>query len=125
MRDRTWIAIGLGAFLVVGAYPVWHAAVAPSPGGPPSLERAREGPCVEDTLYMLAHHQDLLNVWRTAVVRDGQREYVSASRRRYDMNLTTTCLRCHANSQTFCERCHQYAGVEVTCWSCHVTPEGS
>ena len=125
MRDRTRIVIGLGAFFVVAALPLWNALGSSEDPARPALERAVEGPtCVEDTLYMTAHHQDLLNAWRTAVVRDGERYYTSSSGQRYEMSLTGTCMRCHANSQTFCERCHSYTDVQLTCWNCHVAPEG-
>jgi hypothetical protein len=125
MGDRPRIAAGLAVFLVLAAYPVWSAMAAPGDGARPTLERAKDpSGCVEDTLYMAAHHQDLLNSWRTEVVRDGGRFYVSTSGRQWEMSLTGTCLKCHTNSKTFCERCHAYAQVELTCWGCHVTPEG-
>jgi [DsrC]-trisulfide reductase subunit J len=126
MRDRTGIAIGLGAFLALAALPLWNALAGKAEPARPTLERAVEGPeCVEDTLYMSGHHQDLLNAWRTAVVRDGERYYTASSGKRYEMSLTGTCLKCHANSDAFCERCHRYADVTLTCWRCHVAPEGS
>jgi hypothetical protein len=125
MRDRTGIVIGLGAFLALAALPVWNALGSSADKTPPTLQRAVEGPnCVEDTLYMASHHEELLNAWRTAVVRDGERYYTSSSGERYEMSLTGTCMRCHASSDAFCERCHQYANVSVTCWQCHVAPEG-
>jgi hypothetical protein len=126
MRDRTGIVIGLGAFLAVAALPVWNALGGGAEKARPQLERAVEGPnCVEDTLYMASHHAELLNAWRTAVVRDGERYYTSSSGERFEMSLTGTCMRCHVNSDAFCERCHGYANVSLTCWRCHVAPEGS
>ncbi len=126
MRDRTGIVLGLGAVLAVAAFPLWNALGSKAERARPNLERAVEGPeCVEDTLYMTAHHQDLLNEWRTAVVRTGERYYTSSSGKRYEMSLTGTCMKCHVNSGAFCERCHEYADVTLTCWRCHVAPEGS
>jgi hypothetical protein len=124
MRDKTRITIGLGLFLLVGALPLWNALSDRGEATRPILERpANETNCVEDTLYMAGHHQDLLNEWRTAVVRSGERYYTSRSGVRYEMSLTGTCMKCHTNSQTFCERCHRYADVQITCWNCHVAPE--
>jgi len=126
MRDRTGILLGLAAFLALAAFPVWHALGSDAERVRPELERAVEGPaCVEDTLYMTANHQALLNTWRNAVVRDGERTYVSTTGTEHEMSLTGTCMRCHTSSEGFCNRCHDYAGVTVRCWDCHVAPEGS
>jgi hypothetical protein len=125
MRDRARIVIGLGAFLALAALPLWNALAGGANPARPTLERAKDQTgCVEDTLYMAAHHQDLLNAWRTAVVRNGERYYTAASGKPYEMSLTGTCMQCHTNADTFCERCHRYANVSLTCWHCHVAPEG-
>jgi hypothetical protein len=125
MRERTGIVLGLGAFLALAAFPVWHALGSDVERARPELERAREGPaCVEDTVYMTANHQALLNRWRNAVVRDGEHLYVSATGAQHEMSLTGTCMRCHGAAEGFCDRCHDYAGVTVRCWDCHVSPEG-
>ncbi len=126
MTDRPRIFLGLGVFLVVAAYPVWSGIASSAEPARPELERATDSiGCVEDTLWMRAHHEDLLNEWRTSVVRNGEHTYVATSGRSWDMSLTGTCLSCHQNSQTFCERCHAYADVTLTCWSCHVALEGA
>jgi hypothetical protein len=123
MNDRPRIVLGLVAFLALAAYPVWNALASPAAPMGPELERAVDSiGCIEDTVWMKAHHADLLNEWRTAVVRDGERTYVSTSGRKWDMNLTGTCMQCHTNRQTFCARCHTYASVTPTCWNCHVSP---
>jgi hypothetical protein len=127
MRDRGRIAAGLGVFLAVAAFPLWHALGSERAArARPALERAAgTAPCVEDTTWMKAHHADLLNAWRTAVVRDGVHYYTASSGRSYEMNLTGTCLKCHTNSAAFCDRCHTWSGVPtLRCWSCHVQPEG-
>jgi hypothetical protein len=124
MGDRTKITMGLGVFLVLAAYPVWQALGSGADPRPPELERAVEQPrCVEDTAAMAALHPALLNQWRNAVVRTGERYYVASDGERHEMSLTGTCMRCHTDSQAFCERCHAYAGVTPTCWHCHVAPE--
>lgn len=122
MNDRPRIVLALVAFLALAAYPVWKSLARPAPIVP-DLERATDSiGCVEDTVWMKAHHEELLNEWRTAVVRDGERTYVSTSGRKWDMNLTGTCMKCHTSRRAFCERCHTYASVQLTCWNCHVAP---
>ncbi|NIM52680.1 MAG: hypothetical protein GTO22_26115 [Gemmatimonadales bacterium] len=126
MRDRSKILTGLAVFLVVTAFPVWHTLVATGDAARPDLELPEDATqCVEDTEYMTANHMDLLNQWRNAVVRDGERDYTSSSGETYVMSLTGTCMDCHSNRDAFCTRCHNYANVEPRCWNCHVEPEGN
>lgn len=125
MRDRGRIVLGLVLFLGLAAYPVWSAMASPSTPDRPELAASSDSSgCVEDTAYMKANHPKILNGWRTAVVRDGQRTWTSSTGTEWEMSLTGTCLRCHDDSGKFCTRCHDWAGVQPTCWSCHVAPEG-
>ena len=71
---------------------------------------------------MRANHPALLDRWRNEVVREGRREYRSSTGGTHVMSLTGTCLRCHGGRAAFCNRCHDYAGVNETCWECHVGP---
>jgi hypothetical protein len=80
---------------------------------------------VERTEYMRTHHRELLNRWRDSAVREGQRTYVAESGREYTVGLTGTCLKCHADKEKFCDRCHNYAKVSPNCWQCHVVPKGN
>jgi hypothetical protein len=126
MSDRTRISIGLGIFLLLGAYPAWSGLRSTSAAGRPELESARDSSgCVEDTLFMRANHAILLNRWREDVVRGGESTWRAASGATFEMSLTGTCLGCHADCDAFCERCHGWASVRLTCWNCHVQPEGS
>ncbi len=71
-----------------------------------------ESACVEDREYMRAHHMELLDEWRTAVVREGSSTYVSkASGKSYPMSLTKTCMGCHTSREAFCDKCHEYESV--------------
>lgn len=128
MSSRTRIGLGLLVFLLLGAYPVWNGLASDAQPERPALAKAVDSVgttmCIEDTTWMKAHHQALLNDWRTLVVRDGQRTWTSSTGRTWDISLESTCLTCHSNSETFCTRCHDYANVQPTCWDCHVTPEG-
>jgi hypothetical protein len=84
--------------------------------GLPEAERV----CVEPREYMKANHMRLLNEWRDQVVRQGKRDYVGFTKKKYTMSLQNTCLECHSNYDEFCNRCHQYSGITPYCWSCHV-----
>ncbi len=72
---------------------------------------------------MRASHMTLLVEWRDRVVRDGVRTYVDGDGREVAMSLSETCVgACHTDKAKFCDRCHDYARVTVTCWNCHVAP---
>ena len=66
---------------------------------------------------------DLLNTWRDEVVRDGIRFEDGIDGNRYEKSLSNTCLGCHLSKEKFCDRCHNYVGVEPYCWECHIIPE--
>ena len=126
MSDRLKIGAGLAVGIVLLAFPVLHAVGASEGAAPPDLEMPEEATqCVEDTPFMQANHMNLVASWRNAVVRNGEREYASTTGVTYVMSLTGTCLDCHDNRETFCQRCHDYANVSPTCWDCHVEPMGN
>lgn len=125
MRDRRWVIIGLAIFLLLVSFPVWYTAVAGSrePREEPELP-ANETECVEAKAFMTAHHMELLDQWRDAVVREGKKTYTSDTGKEYEMSLTRTCMGCHKDRETFCLRCHTYANVEPYCWDCHLEAAG-
>jgi len=122
MYDRMKIVVGLVLFIVLVTFPFWRAFGAATPTPPDLAKPVRGSQCVEDTGWMRANHQQLLNQWRDAVVREGRKEYTSTDGTRCEMSLSKTCLDCHENQQTFCDRCHEYADVQPTCWNCHLDP---
>ena len=93
--------------------------------------------CVEEVNYMQANHMALLIEWRDAVVRQGDTSRIEINGRSYLKSLTTTCMGCHTDRQTFCYRCHVYANTlpawparnsstaqgGIRCWNCHLQPE--
>jgi hypothetical protein len=142
MNDRPKIVVGLAVVLAALTFPFWYALAGGRSGAPPDLELpAGQTHCVEDRQYMRAHHMELLDQWRTAVVREGKRTYVSKTYgQSYEMSLTKTCMGCHPNREAFCYKCHEYMNVQSTqtlqpsapgrpsrrgiyCWDCHVAPE--
>lgn len=122
MNDRVKIYIGLALFVVLATFPIWRAFGSAVPAPPDLAKPLRGTKCVEDTTWMIANHPGLLNQWRNAVVRDGEYEYTATDGTHYEMNLTKTCLGCHGDRQKFCDKCHNYADVQPTCWNCHFDP---
>ena len=61
---------------------------------------------------MITGHMKLLNEWRTQVVRNNMRMYVASDGKTYEMSLQNECMQCHSNKSQFCDKCHDYAGLE-------------
>jgi len=125
MYDGGKVIVGLGIFVAVATFPIWFAA-ASGPAGPVPEPKLPDGggSCIESTQFMRDSHMELLNEWRDSVVRDNKREYVAQDGQRWEMSLSRTCMSCHTSRTEFCTACHTKLGVEPTCWSCHVQPEG-
>jgi hypothetical protein len=123
MRDRWLILGGLGLFLALAAFPVWYNLASGTPARPPEVKRSVEPRCVEPAATMRTGHMALLLGWREQVVRTGNRTYVASDGRPHVVSLTQTCMRCHGQKAEFCDRCHEYAAVRITCWDCHVDPK--
>ena len=123
MFNKTLVITGLIIFIGIIAFPFLfnHGKVVP----PPEVkltDKAKEAKeCViPDKLKMKAEHMQLLNTWRTSVVRDGNRKYIGTNGKEYEMSLSNTCLDCHSNKADFCDKCHTYASVNPYCWDCHI-----
>ncbi|RJO66758.1 MAG: cytochrome C [Myxococcales bacterium] len=125
MYDGKKVIVGLVVFLAFALFPVWYNLAAGTSGYMPELKKP-EGytKCVESTPYMRAFHMDLLNQWRDEFVRESDRYHSAPDGTRYWKSLSGTCMKCHANKDTFCDRCHNYVGVTPYCWDCHVQPQG-
>lgn len=124
MHDTGKILAGVVIFLALVTSPFWFNAVSgkAAQGPDPELPKGEKA-CVESTEYMKAFHMDLLNQWRDTVVREGKRVYVGKDGKKHEMSLSRGCMKCHTSRAKFCSRCHDYAGVNPTCWDCHVEPE--
>ncbi len=130
MRIYNGKPIGIGLIIFVGLLliPYGYGLIRRSPApqlslDTPAIRALAEKRCVESTPYMRANHMEMLNTWRNAVVRDGDRIYVSSSGKEVPMSLSQTCLSCHSNKEQFCDRCHNYAAVQPACFNCHVIPQ--
>ncbi len=122
MNDLWRIVIGLIVFVVLITSPVWYDAAVGKPSKLNLESPVRGKSCVLERERMRDVHMELLNDWRERVVRGGERTFETSNGEIYDMSLTNTCLDCHSNKDKFCDRCHNYMGVDPYCWSCHVNP---
>ena len=106
-------------------FPVWYqlgkAAKAPEPELTELAKQAEQ--CVEGTQFMRTQHMKMLDRWRNEVVRDAERYYTSENGKMYYKSLQLTCMECHSNKKNFCDRCHNYMGVDPFCWDCHIEPK--
>lgn len=123
---------GLIIFLGLITFPLWynHGKAAPPPQpklDTPAIQRMTDKKCVLPTSEMRTGHMQLLNDWRTQVVRNGNRTYVAQDGKEYWMSLQNECMKCHSNKSQFCDSCHTYAGLSTEsvpyCWTCHIAPK--
>lgn len=120
-------------FLAIFTSPIWYNAafgqVEWNQPEPPSTGDE----CILPTADIRLEHMELLDDWRDEVVREGMRnrgdkmvngEVVQGDLERAEgypeKSLTDTCLGCHTNRETFCDRCHEFVGEDPYCWDCHV-----
>jgi hypothetical protein len=125
MRDQGIIYGGLAVFLGLLTFPVWYNLAVGATAKPPDVRLpVREKQCVAPVEYMKTSHMTLLMNWRDEVVRRQVRSYTAFNGKKYNMNLTETCLSgCHSNKAEFCDRCHGYVGVTGPyCMDCHIDP---
>lgn len=124
MYDAGKVILGLIVFIVLITFPTWYNVATGKATYVPDLEKPVKGEtCIADVEYMRANHMDLLNQWRDTVVRQGTRVYTAPDGKKYNMSLSQTCLDCHASKANFCDRCHNYMGVDPYCYDCHIIPE--
>lgn len=125
MYDAPKILAGLVIFLVLLTTPLWWNLATGATVTAPKLELPqKQTACVLPQGEMRASHMELLNQWRDLSVRKGDRVMETWDGRRYVRSLTRTCLGCHTDKSTFCDRCHSYSAVTPYCWDCHLIPEG-
>lgn len=86
----------------------------------PHIVQPRGDKCVADTAWMRRNHMKLLMHHRVGAVHQGDNQLA-------DKTSIVNCVNCHAsakdNSVTgpgdFCQSCHAYAAVKITCFECH------
>jgi hypothetical protein len=120
MSDKGRIYAGIVVFLVLVLFPIWYNLAMGKSGFRPEIVKPASGKCVLDTAYMRTSHMNLLNTWRDDYVRQNSKVHLAPDGKRYTKSLSNTCLDCHNNKAEFCDRCHDYTGVDPYCWDCHV-----
>jgi hypothetical protein len=122
MNDKGKIIAGLVIFLAIVTFPFWYnlGKAAPMPETVLTEKAKAAGACVLPKAEIRTEHMQLLDMWRDTVVREGQRIYVNAEGKKFNMSLSNTCLDCHSNKKEFCDRCHTYASVDPYCYDCHI-----
>jgi [DsrC]-trisulfide reductase subunit J len=122
LYDGGKVIVALILFLVVACLPLWYNLASGKTTAPPELQLPDpevHPKCVAPVEFMRGSHMRLLNEWRDAVVRDGERVYEAFDGTKYNMSLSGTCLGCHGKREEFCGKCHGFVGVEPYCWDCH------
>jgi hypothetical protein len=125
MRDRILIYAGLFLFIALVTFPFTSNLDFGKGSEKPEIQLpVNEERCVAPTAYMKSSHMQLLLNWRDGRVRRGIRTYTAFDGRSYTIALSGTCLgKCHENKADFCDRCHNYVGVQGPyCMDCHVDP---
>ena len=125
MYDGGKIVTGLVIFLALITLPFWYNQASGEAGARPEPKIETEASaCVAPLEYMRSSHMILLDEWRETVVRGGSRVYEAPNGKEYEMSLSNTCMECHPNRKEFCQQCHDYVGVDLYCWDCHVESGG-
>jgi hypothetical protein len=128
MHDSGKIIAGLLVFVAIIVFPFIYSMgtdiVKPEPKiDTPVIKQMAVKQCVEPKAFMRAEHMQLLNKWRDAAVREGDRVYVGFEGKRFNISLQNTCMHCHSNKKEFCDSCHNYMAVKPYCWDCHIAPK--
>jgi hypothetical protein len=129
MYDGWKIIVGLIIFVGIATFPfvydIGKASVPPPDPkiDTPEIQKMAVKKCVESKSFMKAEHMVMINDWRDAVVREGNRLYTASDGQQYAMSLQNTCMKCHSNKSKFCDECHNYVGVKPYCWDCHIEPK--
>lgn len=121
------IIAGLAAFVLIATTPILYNVTFGESTERPVLEMpdpAVHPNCVGELQYMRTSHMDLLDEWRTEVVRNGNRTHTAPDGTQYNRSLSQTCMGCHASKEAFCDRCHNYVAVKPYCFDCHNETSG-
>ena len=113
----------LASIMVVGAF-MAPTAIAGQVAIDGSSKADKLDKCVEPTSFMRRNHMELILHQRDETVHEGIRT---------KEHSLANCIDCHVKYDAdkkpvpinaegqFCESCHDYAAVELTCFQCHST----
>ncbi len=127
MNDKTKVIIGLLIFVALLTIPIWynHGEKIAAPEIKISEKAKAAKVCVLEKEDMRKNHMQVLDIWRSSVVREGNRVYTNSNGKTFNMSLSTgegSCIGCHVSKVEFCDKCHDYASVKPYCWDCHIAP---
>lgn len=122
MYDSGKIIPGIIIFVALVTLPFWFNAGKARAVPQPQLPKDQTQ-CVQSKEQMRTSHMQILNDWRNWVVRDADRVYINENGKAFNMSLSNQCMRCHKDKAAFCDKCHNYLGVNPYCWDCHTYPQ--
>ena len=122
MYNRDKVIPGIIIFVLFFTVPIWLNFFAKAKEIP-VIEVPKDKKCVESKEFMRAYHMKLLIEWRDMAIREGKRFYISSNGEKYEISLQKTCMGCHESRENFCAKCHEFTGVHLDCWYCHIAPE--
>lgn len=120
IRTSLLVASLAGAFLASAAAADFEERTYVTPGS----EAAALSQCVRETGFMRRNHMELLKHQRDATVHQGIRATTDS---------LAGCIDCHVSydeqqqpvsvysSGQFCNACHEFAAVDLSCFGCHAT----
>lgn len=117
------VTIGIIIFFVIFSSPFWTGWLGHGYKDTGIILPDGQKACIESTEFMRANHMRLLDEWRDQALRKENRVYISSiDGKKWDISLQNTCLKCHSNYYSFCEKCHTANSVYPYCWTCHIIP---
>ncbi|NPA39582.1 MAG: cytochrome C [Thermodesulfobacteria bacterium] len=117
MYNAGKVIAGIIVFIVFFTTPIWLnfgkvEAI-------PKIPVPKKGQCVEPAAIMRAYHMKILDHWRKMAIRHNKYIYINSEGRKIRISLQKTCLKCHANKEQFCDKCHEFVVAHPDCWHCH------
>ena len=119
LKLGAWItAVVVVAAFFAAAYALSGGPAKPVPSPLTGVYLGKGTKCVAPVAVMRRYHMQFLLHQRNLTVHEGIRT------KRF---LLTNCVDCHADPKTnsvlgkhgFCASCHEYAAVQIDCFSCH------
>ncbi len=122
MYHKGYVLLGAVLIILVFALPTIYNSVNAAKTEI-TLAKAK-GECIRNVEWMKANHMELLKQWRDERMRTGQIYYKSPDTGKTYIISIDTCFECHKSKAEFCDKCHEYSGVNKPyCFGCHLTPE--
>ncbi len=122
MYNKGYVLLGIALIILIFVFPTAYN-IANGAKTEITLAKAR-GECIRNVEWMKANHMILLKQWRYERIREGKLYYTSPDTGKTYIMSFDTCFKCHTNKADFCDKCHEYSGVNKPyCFSCHVFPE--